>query len=155
MKYKITKSQYDATVMKLLDKLIGEISLDKKNIKSGLIDLYDGDENFGDIRTSEFSNIHFFEKNKKVKCKNKLILYTDICKKLDKFFPIIKKQRFAKVVSDFIYQKINIFVDCVEFDHSFKLKKYKYVDVSPEYWEDFKDTFFDKSKETVKKVKKK
>ena len=65
MKYKITKSQYDATVMKLLDKLIGEISLDKKNINSGLIDLYDGDENFGDIRTSEFSNIHFFEKTKK------------------------------------------------------------------------------------------
>ena len=58
-------------------------------------------------------------------------------------------------MSDFIYQKINIFVDCVEFDHSFKLKKYKYVDVSNEYWEDFKDTFFDKSKETVKKIKKK
>ena len=151
MKYKITKSQYDATVMKLLDKLIGKIRIEERK-QMGLIELYLGDENFADIQLDANEN----RLNRKIKCKKKLVLFSDISRRLSKFFPVVKKQRFAKVVSQFFYQRINILVDCVEFDHSFKLKKHKKDYYTDEEWNEYyKDAFYEKYKESLKKIKKK
>lgn len=146
MEYRITKSQYDYVVNRLLETYLGGIYSEKKQSYYELF-TKQNNENFADI----------WIRGKGSKCKKDLVIHTDISAILTRFVPVIKKKRFGKLLIKYIFEQTGVLADCVDYDYDFTLKKYipsdEYDD--PDEDDPDQDDFFYKSKNYQKKIKSK
>ena len=116
MKYRITKSQFNAAVQKLLKNFFGVIYTKPSQMakQEDYIELYtESGRNFADIWLKGSSSIPkgcFKEIN---------IGFTEL-EHFEKFLPIIRKKEFSKAVIDFVYRHTGIKCDCVQFEFEFK-----------------------------------
>lgn len=129
MKYRITKSQFNAAAQKLLQNFFGNIHTKPSQMakKDEYIELYtESGINFADIWLKGSSQIP------KGCLKEINIGFTEL-EHFEKFLPIIRKKEFSKAVIDFVYKHTGIKCDCVQFEFEFKevddnyfSKTYKY-----------------------------
>ena len=116
MKYKITKSQFNAAVQKLLKHFFGTIHTKPGQIaKQGdYIELYtESGRNFADIWLKGSSPTT-------KGCKKELSIGFTELEHFEKFLPIIRKKEFSKAFIDFVYLHTGIKCDCIHFEFNFK-----------------------------------
>ena len=107
MKIIITKKQYKDLIYNLIDTVVGGgITLGTDGSYITILDSYG----------EEIMNI-FSKKNsgKNVGCKNDLGLTTEFNKELEKYIPFYKHKSFSKVLIDYVYDKVNIKCDCIDY----------------------------------------
>ena len=129
MKYKITKTQFNAAVQKLLLNFFGTINTKPSQMakQDDFIELYtESGINFADIWLKGSSQIP-------KGCKKEISIGFTELEHFEKFLPIIRKKEFSKAVIDFVYKHTGIKCDCVQFEFEFKevddnyfSKTYKY-----------------------------
>jgi len=120
MKIIITKSQYKSLITKLLNVLLGKLSLRTVKEKK---------------RTSKLGDIHFHSvldesgvevmsiwitgpKNKG--CKYDLTLDPLLTENMELYFPYYRHKIFSKVLVDYVYKYTGIKCDCVQYDYGFE-----------------------------------
>ena len=124
MKYRITKSQFNVAVQKLLQNFFGVISTKPSQMakKDGYIELYtESGRGFADIWLKGSSPIS------KGCLKEVNIGFTEL-EHFEKFLPIIRKKEFSKAVIDFVYRHTGIKCDCVQFEFEFKEEENDFLD---------------------------
>ena len=116
MKYRITKSQFNAAVQKLLLNFFGVIQTNPSQMakEKDYIELY---TEFG----RNFADIWLQGARPTTKgCKKELSIgYTEL-EHFEKFLPIIRKKEFSKAFIDFVYLHTGIKCDCIHFEFNFK-----------------------------------
>jgi hypothetical protein len=116
MKYKITKTQFNVAVQKLLKNFFGVIYTKPSRMAQmkDYIELYtESGRNFADIWTKS-SNV--ISKG----CKKEISIGFTELEHFEKFLPIIRKKEFSKAFIDFVYTHTGIKCDCIHFEFSFK-----------------------------------
>jgi hypothetical protein len=116
MKYRITKSQFNAAVQKLLLNFFGVIYTKPGQMakQEDYIELYtESGRNFADIWLKGSSPI-----NKG--CKKEISIGFTELEHFEKFLPIIRKKEFSKAFIDFVYLHTGIKCDCIHFEFNFK-----------------------------------
>jgi|688.fasta_scaffold114617_2 hypothetical protein len=116
MKYRITKSQFNAATQKLLQNFFGTIYTNPTQMvrEEDFIELYtESGRNFADIWIKGSSPIT-------KGCKKEISIGFTELEHFEKFLPIIRKKEFSKAVIDFVYKHTGIKCDCVQFEFEFK-----------------------------------
>jgi hypothetical protein len=116
MKYRITKSQFNAATQKLLQNFFGTIYTNPTQMvrEEDFIELYtESGRNFADIWLMGSSPIT-------KGCKKEISIGFTELEHFEKFLPIIRKKEFSKAVIDFVYRHTGIKCDCVQFEFEFK-----------------------------------
>ena len=116
MKYKITKSQFNALVQNLLLNFFGVIQTKPSQMakQEDYIELYtESGRNFADIWLQG-------ARPTTKGCKKELSIGFTELEKFEKFLPIIRKKEFAKAFIDFVYLHTGIKCDCIHFEFNFK-----------------------------------
>jgi hypothetical protein len=116
MKYRITKSQFNAAVQKLLQNFFGKIHTKPSQMvkQDDFIELYtESGRNFADIWLKGSSPIT-------KGCKKEISIGFTELEHFEKFLPIIRKKEFSKAVIDFVYSHTGIKCDCIHFEFNFK-----------------------------------
>lgn len=116
MKYRITKSQFNAAVQKLLQNFFGKIHTKPSQMakQEDYIELYtESGRNFADIWLKGSSPIT-------KGCKKEISIGFTELEHFEKFLPIIRKKEFSKAVIDFVYLHTGIKCDCIHFEFNFK-----------------------------------
>lgn len=116
MKYKITKSQFNAAAQKLLQNFFGNIHTKPSQMakQDDFIELYtESGINFADIWLKGSSSIS-------KGCLKEINIGFAELEHFEKFLPIIRKKEFSKAVIDFVYLRTGIKCDCVQFEFEFK-----------------------------------
>ncbi len=148
MKIIITEDQYKSLVTNLLDNLIGNIKIktvkEKKEdgIKDDFHSVFDEDGN-------SVMSIWVKGSLRNKGCKKDLTLDNTLNEKFEKYMPYYKHKIFSKVLVDYIYDKLGIKCDCVQYDYDFKEEK----DVDDE-GDEYEYTSSKTRKYNVKKKKK-
>ena len=123
MKIIITEEQYGHLVTNLLDLLLGNITIktvkEKKEdgIKEDWHTVFDEDGN-------SVMNIWVKGPLRNKGCKKDLTLDNSLNEKFEKYMPYYKHKMFSKVLVDYIYDKLGIKCDCVQYDYDFKEENY-------------------------------
>lgn len=116
MKYRITKSQFNAAVQKLLLNFFGVIHTKPGQMakEKDFIELYtESGRNFADIWLKGSSPIT-------KGCKKEISIGFTELEHFEKFLPIIRKKEFSKAFIDFVYLHTGIKCDCIHFEFNFK-----------------------------------
>ena len=115
MNYVINKEQYDKVVFKLLYSLFGKLTTHKSD-NSDYIEIYD-------IHDNNFCDLWLGGSVKNKGCKNDLQLNFSEAYDIYKFFPLVKKKRFAKLFALYVEKNTGLKVDCVSYSTNFKEEK--------------------------------
>ena len=122
MKIIITEEQYGHLVTNLLDLLLGNITIktvkEKKedDIKEDWHTVFDEDGN-------SVMSIWVKGSLRNKGCKKDLTLESDLNEKFEKYMPYYRHKIFSEVLVDYIYDKLGIKCDCVQYDYDFKEEK--------------------------------
>lgn len=122
MKIIITEDQYKTLVTNLLDTLMGNIRIktvkEKKEdgIKEDWHTVFDEDGN-------SVMSIWVKGPLRNKGCKKDLTLDNTLNEKFEKYMPYYRHKIFSKVLVDYIYDKLGIKCDCVQYDYDFKEEK--------------------------------
>jgi hypothetical protein len=119
MNYVVNKEQYDKVVFKLLYSLFGKLTY-LKTEEGGYIEIFD---KYG----NNFSDIWFGSAITKG-CKNELSLRYSESYDIFRFFPVVKKKRFAKLLALYVEKNTGIKIDCVNYATDFIKAKDDYGD---------------------------
>ena len=116
MKYRITKTQFNVAVQKLLKNFFGVIHTKPSQMAKSddFIELYtESGRNFADIWVKGSAVIS-------KGCKNEISIGFTELEHFEKFLPIIRKKEFSKAFIDFVYLHTGIKCDCIHFEFNFK-----------------------------------
>ncbi len=122
MKIIITEEQYKTLVTNLLDTLIGKITIKtveekiEDDIKEDYHSVFDEDGN-------QVMSIWVKGPLRNKGCKKDLTLESDLNEKFEKYMPYYRHKIFSKVLVDYIYDKLGIKCDCVQYEYNFKEEK--------------------------------
>ena len=114
----ITKEQYKTLVTKLLELILGDISI--KTVKQkkeegenhNYHSVFDGDG-------KDVMNI-WIKGPKSKGCKRDLTLEPALTEKMEGYIPFYKHKRFSEVLVDYVYNHTGIKCDCVQYDYEFQ-----------------------------------
>jgi hypothetical protein len=113
MNYVVNKEQYDKVVFKLLYSLFGKLTY-LKTEERGYIEIFDKyGNNFSDIWLDDDGSA--ITKG----CKNELSLRYSASYEIFRFFPVVKKKRFAKLLALYVEKNTGIKIDCVNYATEF------------------------------------
>ena len=122
MNYVVSKEQYDKVVFKLLYSLFGKLTY-LKSEERGYIEIFDKyGNNFSDIWLDDDGSA--ITKG----CKNELSLRYSESYEIFRFFPVVKKKRFAKLLALYVEKNTGIKIDCVNYATDFIKAKDDYGD---------------------------
>ena len=122
MNYVVNKEQYDKVVFKLLYSLFGKLTY-LKTEERGYIEIFDKyGNNFSDIWLDDDGSA--ITKG----CKNELSLRYGESYDIFRFFPVVKKKRFAKLLALYVEKNTGIKIDCVNYATDFIKAKDDYGD---------------------------
>jgi hypothetical protein len=122
MNYVVSKEQYDKVVFKLLYSLFGKLTY-LKTEERGYIEIFDKyGNNFSDIWLDDDGSA--ITKG----CKNELSLRYSESYEIFRFFPVVKKKRFAKLLALYVEKNTGIKIDCVNYATDFIKAKDDYGD---------------------------
>ena len=131
MKIIITEDQYKSLVTNLLETLMGKITI--KTVKEKKEDGNKQDyHSVFDEDGNQVMNIWVKSPLRNKGCKKDLTLENTLNEKFEKYMPYYKHKIFSKVLVDYIYDKLGIKCDCVQYDYDFKEEKL-YDDEGNEY----------------------
>ena len=113
----IKKERYKQLVSDLLETLFGKLSItdteDFGEISQHTIYNQDG-EDIAYIYLGRFGNKG---------CKKDLTLSRDVTEKLEGYIPYFRHKIFSKVLIEYVYDKLGIKCDCVQYEYDFKNKR--------------------------------
>jgi hypothetical protein len=116
MKYKITKSQFNAGVQKLLLSFFGVIYTKPSQMAKN--------EDYTELYTESgknFADIWYKGSAPTTKgCSKEITIGFSELEHFEKFLPIIRKKEFSRAVIEFVYRHTGIKCDCVQFVFNFK-----------------------------------
>ena len=119
MKIIITKQQYKKLVYNLLDTVTGGELVVSENRREtiGYVNVYNS---YGDVVMNIFDKKGY---GRSKGCKKDLALDSDFVIELDNYVPYFKHKIFSKVLVDYVYEKLGIKCDCVQYESDFKNKR--------------------------------
>ena len=123
MKIIITEEQYHDLVTKLLDLLLGDITIKtvKEKREGGYrVDYHSVFNEDGDEVITIWVKGNLRSKG----CKKDLTLEKRLINKFEQYMPYYRHKMFSKVLVDYIYDKFGIKCDCVQYDHTFEKKRF-------------------------------
>ena len=112
----IKKERYKQLVSDLLETLFGKLSITDT-------------EDFGEIIQHTIYNQDgediayiYLGRSGNTGCKKDLTLSRDVTEKLEGYIPYFRHKIFSKVLVDYVYEKLGIKCDCVQYEYDFKNK---------------------------------
>jgi hypothetical protein len=123
MKIIITEEQYGHLVTNLLDFLLGNITIKTVKEKKEHGDKSDHHSVFnedGDL----VMTIWVKGKIRNRGCKKDLTLETILSEKFEQYMPYYRHKIFSKALVDYVYNKLGIKCDCVQYDYGYEEKKH-------------------------------
>jgi hypothetical protein len=148
MKIIITESQYKSLVTRLLDILLGDITIKtvkEKKEEGDKSDNHSVFDEYGEL----VMNIWVKGKLRNRGCKKDLTLASGLLEKFEQYMPYYRHKIFSEVLVEYVYDKFGIKCDCVEYDYGYEDKKHVDDD-----GDEYTHTEYKTKKYNVKKKKK-
>ena len=112
----IKKERYKQLVFDLLETLFGKLSIEDSE-DGGEIYLY----TIYDQDGADIAEIYLGRHGNKG-CKKDLTLSRDVTERLEGYIPYFRHKMFSKVLIEYVYDKLGIKCDCVQYDYDFENK---------------------------------